>query len=84
MILIQTNTKAEKKIVDLHMRKNRLEGNLEELNRAIGYMDPTQWSSRKRIILRELDDIEEYLKGTRPVVPVDRSGEIKQFMVSVG
>ena len=83
MITIQTNSTAEKKIVDLHLRKLRLEGNLEELNRSIGYMQQAQFNQRKIALLRELDNIETLLDGKQPILSPDQTEGIKQYMVTI-
>ena len=83
MIIIQTNSAAEKKIVDLHLRKTRLEGNLEELNRSIGYIQQAQFNQRRITILRELDNIDTLLDGKEPIIAPDQTEGIKQFMVTI-
>ena len=68
-------------LINLHKEKLRLEGQLEEINRSLGYVQREFYQDRKRTVTRRLDEIESILEDKpMPIAPIE---QIQQFFVSI-
>jgi len=80
MLTIQVSNKREQEIVNLHLEKIKLEGNLEEINRALCYVPREFYQDRKSRVLRRLDQIESILEN-KPIA-IQPNDEIQQFFIT--
>ena len=83
MYRIKANSEIEKQIIDLHLKKLKLEGSLEELNRSLGYMDRIQWHSRKIKLEQQLENINSLLACKKPILIPEGKEEIEQFLILI-